>query len=134
MKENSSQTSRITESLMSNKEKMLNINKFSYGRDTEKPTRDGPFNILIKQSQLRPRDLMKNSVSISTDHSTSDQDFQCTESLNAMVPTTSGSEDTERTPQLNNSTSMKFLRQSSHNNGRTDPLQSNQEEDQPMFT
>jgi hypothetical protein len=55
---------------------------------------------------------MRNSVSISTDHSTLDQDFQCRELLNAMEPTMSGSRDGERMLLLNNGSSMRSQRQS----------------------
>jgi hypothetical protein len=62
---------------------------------------------LTKQERLKLRDSMRNSVSISTDHSTLDQDSQCKESLSAMVPTMSGSEDGERMLWVNNGTLMK---------------------------
>jgi len=55
---------------------------------------------------------MKNLVSISTDHSTSDQECQCKELLNAMAPTTSGSRDGERMLQPSNGTLMRSQRQS----------------------
>jgi hypothetical protein len=57
---------------------------------------NGKFFTLTKQERLKQRDSMRNSVSISIDHSISDQDSQCKESLSAMEPTMSGSEDGER--------------------------------------
>jgi hypothetical protein len=41
---------------------------------------------LIKLRLLQPRDLTKILDSISTDHSTLDQDFQCGELLSALEP------------------------------------------------
>jgi hypothetical protein len=73
---------------------------------------------------------MKILDSNAADHSTSDQDFQCKESLNATVPTTFGSEDGEKTLQLSNTTLIALLRQSDLNNGKTTPWKSNPTEDQ----
>ena len=66
------------------------------GTSITEPIRDGKFFILTKQNQSQPRDSMLNSDSISTDHSTLSQDFQCTELLKLLEPTTSLSRDTER--------------------------------------
>ena len=57
---------------------------------TTRPTKNGEYSILTRQRRLKLRVLMKNSVSISTDHSTLDLDFQCRELLNAMVLTMFG--------------------------------------------
>jgi hypothetical protein len=73
---------------------------------------------------------MKSLVSIAKDHSTSDQDFHSRESLNAMVLTTFGSEDGERTLQLSNTSSIAPQRQSDLNSGRTMPWKSNLTVDQ----
>jgi hypothetical protein len=54
------------------------------------PTRDGRLSILIKLKPLELRVSTRNSDSISTDHSTSDQECQCKELLSATVPTMSG--------------------------------------------
>jgi hypothetical protein len=68
--------------------------------------------MLTRLQRLKLRDSMRNSVSTSTDHSTSDQDYQCRELLSAMEPTMSGSRDGERTSLLNNGSSMRSQRQS----------------------
>jgi hypothetical protein len=68
--------------------------------------------MLIKLQRLKQKDSMKNSVSTLTDHSTLDQDFQCKELLNAMVPTTFGSRDGEMVLKPSNGTLMKFQRPS----------------------
>jgi len=82
------------------------------------PTKDGRLYISTKLKQLELRASTKSSVSTSTDHSTSDQECQCKELLNAMVPTMSGSEDGERTLLLNNGTSMRSPRPSRTTTGR----------------
>jgi hypothetical protein len=49
--------------------------------------KDGRLSILIKLLRQEPRDSIRSSVSISTDHSISDQDFHSRELLSAKVPT-----------------------------------------------
>jgi hypothetical protein len=53
-------------------------------------TKDGRLCMLIKLSQTERKDSINNLVSISTDHSTLDQECQCKELLNAMEPTMFG--------------------------------------------
>ena len=75
-------------------------------------TRDGRLSTLTKLKQLELRASTRNSVSTSTDHSTSDQECQCKELLSATELTTSGSRDGERMLEPNNGTSMKSQRPS----------------------
>jgi hypothetical protein len=70
-------------------EEIKKNNKLSSGVIMERRTRDGLLSILIKLNQFKLRDLQKNSDSTSTDHSTSDQDSQVRELLNAKDTTTS---------------------------------------------
>lgn len=56
LKEDSSQTCGITESLTSTKEKMLNTRRFKYGRDMVEEIRNGEFNISMKLRKPKPRD------------------------------------------------------------------------------
>jgi len=53
-------------------------------REPTMPTKDGELSTLTIQP-LRPRDLIRNSDSTSTDHSTSSQDSQPTESLSIKM-------------------------------------------------
>jgi hypothetical protein len=57
-------------------EKMLKAKRSSSGEDTTNLTRDGESSILIPRREEEPRVATPTSVSTSTDHSTSDQDFQ----------------------------------------------------------
>jgi hypothetical protein len=82
-----------TRFLMLKEVKMLKDNKLSHGTGTERLTRDGELSIQIKLRRCKKRDFMKTSVSILTDHSTSDQDFQCKEFWKCMVTPMSISED-----------------------------------------
>jgi hypothetical protein len=76
MRIHSSQTGITTRYLMFQEEKILKDKPFGSGRNTEEPTRDGQFSMLTRHQRQRLKDSTKNSASISTDHSTSDQDFQ----------------------------------------------------------
>jgi hypothetical protein len=76
MKENSSQMLLTTEYLMLKVEKIKKHRMFLYGRDTEERIRDGRSSMLTKLDQPKRRELVKTSVSMSTDHSISDLDFQ----------------------------------------------------------
>jgi hypothetical protein len=120
------------DALMSSKVRTRKDKLFRFIIDTMVPTKDGRFSILTRRQRLKPRDSMKNLDSISIDHSTLDQDSQCRELLSAMEPITSGSEDGERMPWVNNGSSMRFPRQSSLNNGNITHLTSKETEDQPM--
>jgi len=57
---------------------------------TTMPTKDGRSSMLIKLKSSELRVSTKSLVSISTDHSISDQECQCKELPNAMEPTTFG--------------------------------------------
>jgi hypothetical protein len=76
MKENTSSTGITLRHLMSQEERILKDKQFGYGRSTVKPTRDGQYSILTSNQRFQRKDSTRNSASISTDHSTSDQDFQ----------------------------------------------------------
>jgi hypothetical protein len=56
----------------------------------ELSTKGGRSSTLIKLQKPEPRVSTKNSVSILTDHSISDQECQCKELLNATEPATFG--------------------------------------------
>jgi hypothetical protein len=77
MKDNTSSTSRIRKHLMFTQTEMKKEERLLYGRDIMVQTRDGESSILI-QRVLRKEllDTTVNGVSISTEHSTLDQDFQ----------------------------------------------------------
>ena len=66
--------------------------------------------ILTTKKMLLQVVSMRNLVSTSTDHFTSDQDFQWKELLNATVPTMFGWEDGERMSLPNNGTLMESPR------------------------
>jgi len=55
---------------------MKNTEVLSCGRDMVERTRDGRLSTLMENKKLRLKDSMKNLVSISIDHSTSDLDYQ----------------------------------------------------------
>jgi hypothetical protein len=71
-----SSTGITTRYLMSHKERMKKDKNFGTGRIMVEPTRDGRYSILIKHQRFQRKDSTKNSDSTSTDHSTSDLDFQ----------------------------------------------------------
>jgi len=119
MKVDSSPTCGITEFSTSTKAKTQNIKKLFFTRELETETRNGKSNILTQSVRRTTRDLTKTSVSIQTDHSTSDQDSQCKELWNASGPTTWYSRDGERMLQPSNSSSTQFQRPLDPNNGRT---------------
>jgi hypothetical protein len=83
---------------MYSKVKMLRDRISRFTEDITEQIRDGRYSILTRRQRLKPRDSMKNSDSISIDHSTLDQDSQCRELPSATVPTMFGSEDGERMP------------------------------------
>jgi len=62
--------------LMSQEERMKKVNQFGLGSSMMEPTRDGRSSILTKHQRFQLKDSTKNMDSTSTDHSTSDQDFQ----------------------------------------------------------
>jgi hypothetical protein len=61
---------------MSQVERMLKLNQLLFGRIMVERTRNGMSSILIKLLRRILRDLIKNTDSKSTDHSTSDQECQ----------------------------------------------------------
>jgi hypothetical protein len=76
MKDNSLPTSKITRYSMSLETKIEKDKTFIFGRDMVVETRDGVLSILTKLLRKEVRDGTVNMDSISTDHSTSDQDSQ----------------------------------------------------------
>jgi len=70
-----SSTGRTRNALMSQEERMLKDKQSSFGTDTMEPTRNGRLSILTLIRDHKRRDSTRTSVSISTDHSTSSQDF-----------------------------------------------------------
>jgi len=89
MKVNSLSTTEMDNaerSLMSLAEKIWKDKRFNSGTNMEEPTRDGRSSILTRVRFLnRPRVLIQTVDSISTEHSISDQDSQCRESLKLLV-------------------------------------------------
>jgi len=104
--------------------KMKKVDKSLSGTNIMVQTRDGRSSILTKLKKYRTKDSMRTSVSISTDHSTSDQDFLLRELLNVLEQTTSPSRDIPKAELLSNSTSMQFPKPSDHSIGRTMPWKS----------
>jgi hypothetical protein len=91
IRENISATfNRLTDALMLQETKIKKVKLFKFTTNTMELTRDGRFSILTRKQRLKLKDSMRNSVSISTDHSTWYQSFLSTELQSAMVPTTSG--------------------------------------------
>jgi hypothetical protein len=104
---------------MSKVEKMLRDKQFNSGTTMDQRLKSGKSYILTKLRRLRLRDLMKNLASTSTDHSTWSLSFHSTELLRCLVEPTWFSRDGERTPDNNNSGSMKSPRLSETTTGRT---------------
>jgi len=81
---------KTTRYLMLKEEKMLKDKTSLSIKDTTKSTRDGMLSTLAMLKKKPLRDLIKISVFISTDHSTSDLECQCKElwklSAQAMLP------------------------------------------------
>jgi hypothetical protein len=73
---NSSTPERTKRFSMSQVERMLKLNQLLFGRIMVERTRNGTSSILIKLLRRILRDLIKNTDSKSTDHSTSDQECQ----------------------------------------------------------
>jgi len=76
LKVSSLSTGRTIRYLMSMVVKMRKVDQPKSGPNMVELTRDGRFFILISNQRFQPKDSIKNSDSTSTDHSTSDQDFQ----------------------------------------------------------
>jgi hypothetical protein len=69
--------------LMWPEEKMKKVKLLSSGATMVRWTNNGKLSILMKTVEKLRKDLTRTGDSISTDHSTSSQDFQCTEWWNA---------------------------------------------------
>ena len=95
-----------------------------FGTSTTVPIRNGESSILIIKRRNKPRDLMKTSVSTSTDHSTSNQECYSEELLSLLELQTLYSRDTQRTELSSNSTSTEPQRLLSHRDTKTDHLTS----------
>jgi len=102
---------------MSQEEKTRNTDQLSYTKDTERLTSNGRLSTLMLLRRNSPRDWMLTSDSISTDHSTPDQECQCKESSNVLELTMLHSRDGERMLWDNNGTSIVSLRPSRISNG-----------------
>jgi len=87
-------------------------------------TKDGELSILTRPKRLLLKDSMKSSDSMSTDHSTLSQDFQCKELLSALVQAKSPSRDGERMLLLKHGSSIQYPRQSDLTTGRITPCTS----------
>jgi hypothetical protein len=132
MRTTNSSTGPTTRSLKLREAKMKKVQQLEYLVTIVVETNNGKLFTLMKLTRIERRVLMTNSVSISTDHFTSDQDCQCKESLNAMVPTMSGSRDGERTLEPKNGSSMESQRPSRTTTGSHTHLIFNPTVDQPM--
>jgi hypothetical protein len=71
-----SSTGRTVRSLMLQEVKMKKVKQLEFMVIIEARTNNGKLSTLIKQTRLLLRELTMTSVSISTDHSTLDQDCQ----------------------------------------------------------
>jgi hypothetical protein len=77
MKDNTSSTSRIRRHLMFTLTEMKKEERLLSGRDIMVQTRDGESSILTQRDPGKELlDTTVNGASISTEHSTLDQDFQ----------------------------------------------------------
>jgi hypothetical protein len=74
-------TSTTRRLLMSTKTRILKDKRLLYGRDIMVGTKDGESSILTKQPRKEHQDSIKSMDCTSTDHSSSDPDFQCRELL-----------------------------------------------------
>jgi len=68
-----SSTGKMTEYSTSRTTRTKKVTLFKYRKIPTLPTRNGRSSMLTKLEMMKLRDSMRNSVSISTDHSTSDQ-------------------------------------------------------------
>jgi hypothetical protein len=127
--ERTSPTFKTERFLISIKEKTKKDKKLLFGTDITELIKDGESSMLISQRKSLLKDSTPDSVSTSTDNSISDQECQCKELLNALVPTTLFSEDMSREEPLKDSTSTLPARPLSLNNGNTFPWTSNLTED-----
>jgi len=75
MNQSSSQTSKVRY-LMLQVQRIMKVNQLLCGARMVEQTRDGQLFMLINQPRSKIRELTMNSDSMSTDHSTSDLDFQ----------------------------------------------------------
>jgi hypothetical protein len=103
-------TSKTLTEFLTLTRRTLKANQLEYSTIMEESTKDGASFMLIRDQRLRPRDLMRNSVSTSTDHSTWFLNFHSTELLRCLVEPTWFSRDGETMLDNNNSGSMKSQR------------------------
>lgn len=118
MKINSLSMSTTRRLLMLQETRMLKDKTFKSGTETTEQTRDGElYTLTLHKTWLR--DSIKTSVSISIDHSTSNQDSQCTEWLwHHQTELWRSHHWKERVWPHNNSTSMERQRLLCQTNGR----------------
>jgi hypothetical protein len=69
---------------------MLKVRRLVSGVTIRANINDGESSMLTKELKIEGKVSTRNSVSTSTDHSISDQDFHSKELLSAMVLTTFG--------------------------------------------
>jgi hypothetical protein len=119
-------------SLMFQEERMPKVKPLLFGAIMVRSINNGKSNMLTRLHQFKTKDSWKTSDSTAIDHSISNQECQSIELLNATVLTTSGSEDGERIPLPNSSTSIALQRPLDLNNGRTMLWKSNPTEDQAI--
>jgi hypothetical protein len=112
-------TFRIISTCMFQEVKIKKANQLLYMHKLKDLNKNGRFFTLIKLLRQRPRDSMRSSDSISTDHSTLSQSFHSTELQKALEPTTLLSRDGERMFLLNSGTSMRSQRPLEATSGRT---------------
>jgi hypothetical protein len=101
-------------------EKMLKAKLSIFGRKMVPMLKNGLSFTKTKKKNSEEKERMKSSTSRSIDHSTSDQECQCRELLNAGEQTMLSFLITFQEEEANNSSSMKHQRLSSHNNGKID--------------
>jgi len=110
--------------------KMLKLNQLLPTRATMEETRNGKLSMLIKLKRLKLRESMKNSASISIDHSTSDQECQWRElSLCTAITGSTWEDGLQVTRPIHNGDSMREPRPSSTSTGRTTSWKSTETED-----
>jgi hypothetical protein len=97
---NTSSTSITRRQLMSTKERIEKDKRLLYGESTMAGIRDGESCILTNLPRKDQVDSTKNMDCTSTDHSSSDPDFQCRELLN-LFHGMLDSEDTIKEEEIN---------------------------------
>jgi len=110
---------------------MRKEHQLEYGATTTESINNGKLFISTKLKKKLRREKAKSSVSISTDHSTSDQDCHSEELSNALVPTMLSKRDGETTSGNNNGSSIMSPRPSRTTTGRVTHSTSNPTEVHP---